>query len=370
MIDTAAVRRHFPVTGEMTYLNNAAQCPLCTPVRERLEAYVDLAARSPDRRPSARHPLRPLLVRLLGGAPEDYALVTSTGVGIGIAAAGYPWAPGDNVVLPADEHWNNTFPWLALRDRGVDVRIVPVGSDQRVSPDSVAERVDGRTRILAVAAVRHTTGFRADLPALSRIAHDRGALFVVDGVQAAGAVPLNVVDDGIDVLAGAGFKWLLGPHGTGYLYVAPGARERIRPVLPGMFAAEDDLDQIRWLPGAQRYETGTLAYALFHAWTAGLEMILEIGVPAIHARVLELTDGLIAGLRAQGMEVVTPAGRREERSAIVSFTAGSAEANQALHARLQERNIAVALRGGRIRVSPNFYNTAGEIDRFLDAVRA
>jgi selenocysteine lyase/cysteine desulfurase len=234
----------------------------------------------------------------------------------------------------------------------------------------VADRVDSRTRMLAVAAVRHTTGFRADLPALSRVAHDRGALFVVDGVQAAGAVPLNVADDGIDVLAGAGFKWLLGPHGTGYLYVKPAVQDRIRPVLPGMFAAEDDLDEIRWLPGAQRYETGTLAYALFHAWTAGLEMILELGVPAIHARVLELTDRLISGLRAQRLEVVTPAGLPEERSAIVSFTAGSAEANQALHVRLQERNIAVALRGGRIRVSPNFYNTAEEIDRVLAALHA
>jgi selenocysteine lyase/cysteine desulfurase len=370
MMDVIALRKQFPVTAEMTFLNNAAECPLCLPVRERLAEYLDRAARSPDRRPAARHPLRPLLARVLGGAPEEYALVTSTGVGIGIAAAGYPWEPGDNVVLPADEHWNNTFPWLALRERGVDVRIVPVGADERVRPDLVADRVDGRTRMLAIAAVRHTTGFRADLKMLSRIAHDRGALFVVDGVQAAGVVPINVVDEGIDVLAGAGFKWLLGMHGTGYLYVRQGVWDRIHPVMPGMFAAEDDLHEIRWLPGAQRYETGSLAYALFHAWTAGLEMILDIGAPAIHGRVLDLTDRLLSGLRAQGMAVVTPADRREERSAIVSFTAGSVAANQALHTRLAERHIAVALRGGRIRVSPSFYNTEDEIDRLLAALRA
>ncbi|MCX6550690.1 MAG: aminotransferase class V-fold PLP-dependent enzyme, partial [Acidobacteria bacterium] len=257
----------------------------------------------------------------------------------------------------------------ALRDRGVDVRIVPVGDDQRIQPDRVAERVDSRTRMVAVAAVRHTTGFRADLKALSRIAHDRGALFVVDGVQAAGVVPLNVADDGIDVLAGAGFKWLLGLHGTGYLYVRKGVWDRIRPSLPGMFAAEDDLSDLRWLPSAQRYETGTLAYALFHGWTAGLELILEIGVPDIHARVLDLTARLIAGLRAQRMSVVTPAEHPEERSAIVSFTAGSPGANQAIHARLAGRNIAVSLRGGRIRVSPSFYNTESEIDALLEALQ-
>ncbi len=72
------------------------------------------------------------------GAPEDDALVTSTGVGIGIAAGGYAWRTGDNVVVPMDEHWNATFPWLALRDRGVDCRLVPVDQNQRVDPEAIA----------------------------------------------------------------------------------------------------------------------------------------------------------------------------------------------------------------------------------------
>ena len=142
------------------------------------------------------------------------------------------------------------------------------------------------------------------------MAHEHGALFVVDGVQAAGVVPLHVDEDGIDVLAGAGFKWLLGLHGTGYLFVRRSAWDRIRPVLPGMFAAEDDLRELRWLPTAQRYETGSLSYALFHAWTAGLDLILELGVPAIHERVLSLTARLIDGLRTRGLSVVTPCGHR------------------------------------------------------------
>jgi cysteine desulfurase / selenocysteine lyase len=367
-MDVAKLRSQFPVTQHAVFLNNAAESPLSLPVRRRLDEYLDLAARSPDGRPSARHPLRPLFSRLLGGLPEEYALVTSTGVGIGLVAEGFPWTTGDNVVVPADEHWNNTFPWLALRERGVDVRIVPVAADLRVDPARVADRVDGRTRMVAVAAVRHLTGFRADLPLLSRITHDRGAIFVVDGVQAAGVVPLNVDDDGIDVLACAGFKWLLGFHGTGFLYVRQHLWERIRPVLPGMFSAEDNLTELRWLPNAQRYETGTLAYALFHAWTAGLELILDTGVPAIHGRVLDLTTRLIEGLGTQRMTVVTPVESRDERSAIVSFTAGSPDANHAIHTRLTARNIAISLRGGRCRVSPSFFNTEEEIDRFLEAL--
>lgn len=367
-MDLRAIRGLFPVTEQMAFLNNAAESPLCLPVRRRVEEYLDLASRAPDGRPPARHPLRPLLARLLGGTAEEYALVTSTGIGVGMVAAGYAWAAGDNIVVPADEHWNNTYPWLALRERGVDVRVVPVETDMRVDPARVAERVDGRTRIMAVAAVRHTTGFRADLKRLADIAHDRGALFVVDGVQAAGVVPLNVDDQGVDVLACAGFKWLLGLHGTGLLYVRRSAWDRLHPVLPGMFAAEDDLSEIRWLPTAQRYETGSLAYALFHGWTAGLELITRIGVAAIQARVLDLTSRLIAGLRACGTTVVTPADHPDERSAIVSFTCGSQEANEALYTRLKAQCVAISLRGGRCRASPSFYNTEAEIDRLLEAV--
>ena len=362
------IRQCFPVTRSMAFLNNAAESALCTPVRRRLDEYLDAAATTPDKRPPARHPVRPLLAGLFGGAPEEYALVTSTGVGVGLAAAGYDWSPGDNVVLPAEEHSNNTYPWLALRERGVDVRIVPVGADERLNPDAVAERVDDRTRMVALAAVRHLTGFRADLRAMSGIAHARGALFVVDGVQAAGVVPLDVDDDGIDVLACAGFKWLLGLHGTGFLYVRKTAWERLRPLLPGMFAAEDDLSDVRWLRSAQRYETGSLAYSLFHAWTAGLEMIADIGVPAIHARTLALTSRLMDGLRALGLTVVTPASRPDERSGIVSFTVGTPDENRAVHARLAERHVAIAVRGGRCRVSPAFYNDETDIDRLLEAL--
>ncbi|MFO7692417.1 MAG: aminotransferase class V-fold PLP-dependent enzyme [Vicinamibacterales bacterium] len=367
-MDVAAIRRQFPVTERMVFLNNAAESPLSLPVRRRLDEYLDQAAAAPDTRPPARHPVRPLLSRLLGGSPDEYALVTSTGVGLGLAAAGYAWAPGDNVVVPAGEHVNNSFPWLALRARGVDVRVVPLGDDRRLDCCRVEAHVDGRTSIVAASAVNHLTGFRSDLRRLGRIAHDRGALFVVDGVQAAGVVPLNVDDDGIDLLAGAGFKWLLGLHGTGYVYVRKSAWDRIRPVLPGMFAAEDNLHELRWLPSAQRYETGSLAYALFHAWTAGLEMILDLGVPAIHARVLELTSRLISGLRARGLTVLTPAAHDGERSAIVTFTSASGDANRAIHARLGEQGIGISLRGGQCRVSPSFYNTEDEIDRMLAAL--
>jgi len=335
-------------------------------VRQRLEEYLSLASEAPHRKPPARDPVRALLSTLFGGASDDYALITSTGMGIGIAAAGYDWQPGDNVVVPMDEHWNNTFPWLALRERGVDCRLVPVDDNQRVNPEAIAAMVDGKTRMLATTAVRFNTGFRADLKLLSSIAHDRGALFVVDGIQGAGVYPIDVNEDGIDVLSCAGFKWLLGMPGTGFLFVNKRAQELIRPVLPGMYAAEHDTRELNYHSNARRYETGTLAYSLFHSWTAGLEILKEVGIASIHESVLELTDEIIAGLRARGIEIVSPVESIVERSGIISFSLGSEEANKRLHQTLLAQGIIVALRDGRIRVSPNFFNNEDDIGRFLE----
>ncbi len=367
-MDIAAARSLFPVTQHCVFLNNAAESPLNERVRQRLEEYLALASNAPQDKPNVRPPLRQMLSGMFGGAPDEYALVTSTGVGVGIAAAGYDWQPGDNMVVPADEHWNNTFPWLALRARGVDVRLAPVGEDQRVPLESVAALVDDHTRILTTTAVRFNTGFRADLRALSDLAHAHGALFLVDGIQGAGVFPIHVEESGIDILACAGFKWLLGLPGTGFLYANRAAQEKIRPVIPGMFAAEDDTRQLLYFNDARRYETGTMAYSLFHAWTAGLELLQEVGIANIHARVLVLTDRIIAGLRARGIAIASPVDRVSERSAIISFDVGSKEENKALYKRLMAQKIIVALRDGRIRVSPNFFNVEEEIDQFLAAL--
>lgn len=359
-------RTLFPVTTKSVYLNNAAESPLNTKVHHKLKEYLKLAAEEPQSKPPVRKIIRKKLSEIFGGTFDEYALVTSTGVGIGIVASGYQWQKGDNVVLPIDEHWNNTFPWLALRERGVDVRLVPVGEDQRVDPDKIAALVDKNTRILSTAAVRFNTGFRADLRLLSEIAHAKGALLMVDGIQGAGVFPMNVNDDGVDILSCAGFKWLLGMPGTGFLYVNKKAQEKIGAVLPGMFAAENNSRELHYLPDARRYETGTIAYSLFHAWTAGLEILQEIGIANIHTHVLELTDRIIAGMRSKNIEIVTPVEKINERSAIISFTVGSETANKDCFKKLRENNIHVAPRDGRIRVSPNFFNTEEEIDRFLE----
>ena len=315
-------RECFPVAGTGTvFLNNAAESPLNTRTHARNTEYLATVLEAPHKKiPHAqvRQEVRRLLSELLGGSAEDFACVTSTAHALNIVAAGIDWQPGDNVVMPDEEHWNNTFPWLALKEKGVELRIASLGPDKACPAASIEALVDDRTRIVATAHVQFATGFRADLKALSAIAHAKGALLVVDGIQAAGAVPLSLVEDGVDVYAAGGFKWLLGMPGTGFLYVSKEAQQRITPTSPGMFSADNGPKlsgragpvcefPLAFHEDARQYEAGSISYSLFHAWTAGLQLLLEIGVGNVFARNLKLSSMLIDGIASLShVKIVSP----------------------------------------------------------------
>lgn len=362
------LRTLFPVTKEYVFLNNAAESPLNLKVRNNLDAYLDLSQNAPQNKPLVRDPIRAQLADLFGGQAAEYALVTSTGIGVSIVAAGYKWSDGDNVVVPSNEHWNNSFPWKALKEKGVEVRFVEPDVNHRIDPEAIKAVTDKNTKIIAIAAVSFNTGYRSDLKKLADLAHANGALLMVDGIQAAGVVPLNVDLDQIDILCCAGFKWLLGMPGTGFLYVNRKAQDLIAPVLPGMFSGDLYSKELEYYQDARRYESGTIAYPLFYGWTAGLELLKEIGIENIYQRILVLTGQIISGLQARDIRIVTPVDNLSERSAIILFTLGSLEANEALYKKFVEKNIIVTLRDGLIRVSPSFFNTEVEIQGFLEVL--
>ena len=365
-----ALRRDlFPVTEKFTFLNNAAESPLNRSTEARIQEYLATALSAPHTRPAGedvRREVRRLLAELLGGAQVDYALVSSTCQGLAIVANGLDWQPGDNVVVPASEHWSNTFPWLALQARGVEVRFVPLEADNSILPERVEALVDQRTRVVAHALVQFSTGFRADLPRLSAIAHAKNALLVIDGIQGAGCCPVDMVADGVDVFCAGGFKWLLGMPGTGFVYIAGAAAARIRPTVPGMFAAGPSNKELVFHADARRFESGSISYSLFHGWAAGLAVLKDLGVDRIFRRNMALSAQLLAGLAAKPhLQLVSPSKNEGERSQVVVVTLGSAQRNGALCARLLEAGVVVANRSEGVRISPNFYNTEEEVERLL-----
>jgi selenocysteine lyase/cysteine desulfurase len=362
------IRALFPITKEAVYLNSASQCPLNTLVYERLQAHLKTEINPIGKKGFDRDKIRVLLSKLLGGSPTEYALVTSTGVGLGIVAQGLDLQKGDNIVVPEREHWNNTFPWLNLEKKGVEIRFAKINDDNRIDPEAIGKLIDYKTRVVAIAVVRYNSGFKPNLATIGKMAHDKGALFVVDAAQGAGMIPIDVETDEIDVMAGCGFKWLLGMHGTGFLYVSKRVVKMIAPVLPGMFAAETHYDKLSFYDDSRKFETGTIAYALFNAWSAGLELLIDIGIDNIYEKALENTDLLIDGLNKKGYKIITPTVKREERTAIIHFNTGSIDTTKALYEKLKNEKALVTLQAENIRVSPNFFNVENEIRLFLDLV--
>ena len=364
-MDITKIRSLFPITKEATYLNSASQAPLNTCVQNKLEAYLKSEITFEGEKGFNRDDIRIPLANLLGGSSEEYALTTSTGHGLGMIAQGIDFKKGDNIIIPEKEHWNNSFPWLNLESKGVAIRFAKLNKDNSLNPEAIEKLIDNQTRVVAIAAVRFNSGFRPNLSKISKIAHSKNALFVVDAAQGAGMVPIDVVKDGIDIMAGCGFKWLLGMHGTGFLYVSKRVVKMIQPVLPGMYAAHMNYDKLSYYEDARKFETGTLAYSLFTAWSAGLELLLSIGIDTVYKKALENTTLIINGLQINNYNLVTPIKNKEERSAIVHFNSNSFTETKILFKKLKQHKVVVSLQGENLRVSPNFFTTKEEIEVFL-----
>ena len=362
--------REFPVAQRLTYLNHAGIAPLPSRVVRAMTAALEELHRHGaahyEELVACCERTRGLAARLLGAAVDEIAFVPSTSHGLSLVAFGLDWRPGDNVVLSAHEFPANVYPWWAQRDRGVEVRTAPAPRGW-VGPDDIAPLLDGRTRVVALSSVQFARGGRTDLPGVAAVCRERGVLLVVDGIQSVGAAPLDVTAAGVDVLVADGHKWLLGPEGQGIFFCRRAVLEELRLSVAGWHSVAEPLrfEELRWelQPDASRFEPGSLDRVAAVGLGAALDLLLEVGLDRVAARIQELTEYLLAGLDARGIPVLSPRDPAA-RSGIVTCGTGR-EAPAAAAQRLHDAGICVSARGGGLRASPHFYNTEEELDRLL-----
>jgi selenocysteine lyase/cysteine desulfurase len=372
---TPEIRALFPVTERLIYFNHAAISPPPIPTIRAIEAQLkdvhengSLNFRSWL---AVKEDARKLLANLLGAKPEQVAFVRNTSDALSTVANGFNWRAGDNIVTFSREFPSNIYPWLRIRDVfGVEVRMCEE-HDGRIDLAEFESLIDDHTRIVAVSHVQYASGFRTDLARLGQIARRHGALFIVDAIQALGAVPTNVEAEFVDVAAGASHKWLLAPEGVGYLYLSDRARERIQPTLVGWTSVPDPDDYLNfeqgWNRGSLAWETGTGPAALVHGFKASLELLQRHGVEKIADYLEELTDYLCERLNSKNYEVVSSRARGE-KSQIICIRHRGNLSSMALYHHLLTRDIVTAPRGDRLRIAPHFYNTATEVDQFVAAL--
>lgn len=369
-------REKMPITSRWAYFDHAAVSPLPEPTRSAISTWCQQATEQGGQAwPIWNRTLegvRKTAATFVGADLDEIALVHSTTEGISLVAEGFPWREGDNVVTLANEFPSNLYPWMNLASRGVETRRVPVAGG-RVDLEQIAAACDSRTRIVSMSWVGYALGWRLDLGEVAELAHRRGALFFLDAIQGLGAFPLNVQAVPIDFFAADGHKWMLGPEGAGLLYVRREHLNRLRAIGVGWNSVvrSHDFDhvELELKAAASRYEGGTPNSVGFTGLGASLELLGRFGAERIGERILELTEIACDRLRSIGVAIASPRDLAAHRSGIVAFEF-SGKDPQSLRKRCIEANVALACRGGRLRISPHAYVNEDDISRLVDAIRA
>jgi selenocysteine lyase/cysteine desulfurase len=354
----------FPVTKTTTFFDISNHSPPCVPVQEAIRGYL-LDWDRLDRRGDARtEEAVTVWAKLVGASPEEACSQPNTSQGLATIAEALRFKEGENVIVNDLENSANLYPWTAQRPRGVEVRVVK-GRGGAVRLDDLEKAMDDKTRAVSISHVEWLTGARHDIRAMAELAHNHGAYLVVDGIQAAGALKVDVKRLGVDFYACGSYKWLVGCSGAGFLYVRKDLIPDLDPVQYGYRSVEEhDMARPRLKDSAKKYELGEPSYLSTVGTMAAMKMLLDIGPSAIEARVLKLAQRLYDGLTHIGVNVVSPR-EKEMRSGVVSFATKNTDAT---FKKLREENFYLSLRPAGIRVAVDFYNTEEEVDRLLSVL--
>jgi cysteine desulfurase / selenocysteine lyase len=378
ILSNEELRRHeFPVVQEKVFFAHAGDCPLPRRVAEAVASYALQAATGDQEKfvyPAILEKGRKLGAQLLNCQPDEFSFVGPTSLALSFIASGLKLRRGDNILIYFDDYPSNVYPWLALAEQGVEVRLMNTRGLGAIRLKDVMGQVDENTRLVALASCHFISGSRIDIQGIGRYLHEREILFCLDAIQTLGAFPTTV--EHVDFLAADAHKWLLGPCGAGVLYVGRSQRDKVKPPIYGWhnvncpnFVAQE---QIVFRSGAQKFEAGTHNLLGLVGLIAAMELILELGVENIARELLRKRGLLVAALVSKGFTVLEAAAPADTASGIVSFRRPGTDL-AALHQKLEAAAIITSLRGDRegnqyIRLSPHCYNTDGEIHRFLELV--
>lgn len=362
------IRQLFPVLAERAYLFSGGLAPGSIPARRAMARYIDEVTYDPndryDRLDEEYRRVQGLFASLIGADAGEILITGSTGAGSNLAVDILDGFAGSNVVFDTLTYPSSVYPWMLPDRESVERRFV-APRDGAVRMDDLAEAVDDETIAVSVSHVCHMTGFRHDLDALGTLAADHGAALVVDAMQSAGAVRIDVHGSGVHFLACGAMKWLLGAAGVGFLYVDGRYLDRLPP-RAGLIGFSYDYPSwpevgLEPKPGADRFRLGAPASIGLAATLPGLEILTGIGMAAVEGHVLDLAGYCIDQLLSRDHDLFTlsePARRagivaiRMERPGVVCDL-------------MRARGVDVWHYADMLRADPHVFNNRDDIDRFL-----
>lgn len=375
----SAARSLFPHTQTgRVYLNHAATSPMSTRVVEAIRRNLDERSTGTidtfvaDMKVVAA--CREAVARLIHAeSPDRIAFVGSTSEGLNIVSSGLSWKSGDRILLNDQEFPANVHPYYHLRRLGVEIDIMQTRGGA-VTPEAVEAALTPRTRVVGLSAVQFLTGYRANLAAIGQLCRQRRNWFVVDGIQAVGAVRVDVQAMQIDALAAGAQKWLMAPLGTGFLYLSEELQRAIQQQHVGWLSVADPWQFFNYdqplADSAKRYEVGTLNMSGLIGMHTAITTLIEVGDADIESHILALTRRLIDGLHTlSGLNLVSPESD-QNRAGIVTVESRTGEDLAPVFRVLDRDRVSISLRDGKLRFSPHFYNDPADISAALDSLRA
>jgi selenocysteine lyase/cysteine desulfurase len=304
ILNNEELRRHeFPVTRDKIFLAHAGDAPLPRRVAEAVANYAREATTGDQEKfvyPGILDKGRKLGAQLLNCQSNEVAFVGPTSLALSFIASGLKLRRGDNILVYFEDYPSNVYPWMALADQGVEVRMMNTRGLGLIRPKDVVGQVDENTRLVALASCHFISGYRLDFQAIGKHLHSRNILFCLDAIQTVGAFPTTMEE--VDLLAADAHKWLMGPCGAGLMYVRGSLQESITPPIYGWhnvrcpnYVAQE---HVVFRSGPQKYEAGTHNLLGIVGLVAAMELILELGVENIARELLRKRALLVPALQA------------------------------------------------------------------------
>lgn len=316
--------------------------------------------------------LKRALGAMIGADPRDIILGNSASYGVHLLANGLPLGPGDEVLLMQNDFPTDILPWLALEKKGVRIRQIRARGPI-ITPEEIEEAATERARVVCLAQVHSFSGHRLDVARVAEICRARGLRLILNISQSAGAEPVDVGRLGAHAVIAAGYKWLLGPYGTGFAWMTPELRGTLDINLNYWTAALSEADlrsegplEYRDLRSARKYDVfATANFFNFVPFTASVEYLLGIGMDKVRAYNQGLIERFTRGLDRGLYRLISPESW-PERTNLSVFSHQYPERNAGIHAGLSAVGIHLALWKGNLRFSPHLFNTTSEVDRLLE----
>ncbi len=372
--DESLRQQEFPVIKDSLFLAHAGVTILPRRVAHTMQDYLEQSCLRMQEYPEAWRAVnetRVVAAKLIGAKASEIALIGPTSVGLSLVANGLPWQAGDEVVSYLDDYPANVYPWTDLERHGVVLKHLKPEAPGAITLELVEAALTPKTKLVALASCHFLSGFRIEIDRIGRLLRERGVLFCLDAIQTVGAFETRV--DYVDFLSADSHKWMLGPMSAGIFYVREELQDMLRPSLLGSWNVRSPnfiaQEEIAFENGGRRYEPGALNISGILGMKAGIDLIQEVGLPAISAQLLKLKARLHAGLAPMGFTFLGPDPQSIHASGITTIQHGSVSLEE-VSKTLTENNIATSLRHNRageplLRFSPHFYNTEAEMERVV-----